>query len=49
MISLSLLIILTDPLYFSHTFNPFVMNLAMAALSIVALQLIRVQTELDQS
>ena len=40
MLGLSLLIVIIDIGYFRQAFNPFVMNLAMAALSVVALQLI---------
>lgn len=32
------------PFYFHHAFNPFVMNIGMASLSIVALQLLRLNT-----
>lgn len=41
MIALSLLIVTIDPQYFSQAFNPFIMNVAMATLSIIAIQLLR--------
>ena len=40
MLGLSLLIAIIDIRYFQHAFNPFVMNVAMASLSIIALQLL---------
>lgn len=40
MIGLSGLILFTDLRYFQQAFNPFVMNVAMATLSVVALQLL---------
>jgi len=43
MIGLSLLIVLTDLSYFQQAFNPFVMNVAMAMLSLIALQLLKLQ------
>jgi len=39
MIGLSLVVIIISPLYFTAAFNPFVMNLTMAILSVVALQI----------
>ena len=46
LLSLSVLIIALDPAYFTQAFNPFVMNTAMIALSIVALQLLNIQKSL---
>ena len=49
LLSLSVLIVLIvalDPTYFTQAFNPFVMNTAMIALSIVALQLLNIQKSL---
>lgn len=43
LLSLSLLLLWLDPRYFSQAFNPFVMNLAMITLSILALQLRNLQ------
>lgn len=40
---LSLLIVMLQPSYFIQAFNPFVMNLAMALLSINALQMLKLQ------
>ena len=34
------------PYYFSHAFNPFVMNIGMTALSIVALQLLHLDQQI---
>ena len=39
MVGLSLLIVITDIQYFQQVFNPFVMNIGMAMLSVIALQL----------
>lgn len=39
MVGLSLLIVITDIQYFQQAFNPFVMNIGMAMLSVIALQL----------
>ena len=41
MLGLSLLIAIIDIRYFQNAFNPFVMNVAMASLSIIALQLLQ--------
>ena len=41
MLGLSLLIAIIDMRYFQNAFNPFVMNVAMASLSIIALQLLQ--------
>lgn len=41
MLGLSFLILLTHPQYFVQAFNPFVMNVAMAALSVTAITLIK--------
>lgn len=41
MLGLSIFILYTDVTYFQQAFNPFVMNLAMAALSLIALQLLK--------
>lgn len=41
MVGLSLLILWVDPHYFSNAFNPFIMNVAMAVLSLTAIQLIK--------
>ena len=41
MLALSLLIAVIDFRYFQNAFNPFVMNVAMASLSIIALQLLQ--------
>ena len=41
MLALSLLIVIIDFHYFQNAFNPFVMNVAMASLSIIALQLLQ--------
>lgn len=46
MCALSVLILITDIHYFQQAFNPFVMNIAMAGLSIVALQLIHFDEQL---
>ena len=46
LLSLSVLIVILDPAYFTQAFNPFVMNTAMIALSIVALQLLNIQKSL---
>ena len=43
MVALSLLIVVLKPSYFIQAFNPFVMNLAMAMLSIIALQLLKLK------
>ena len=43
MLALSLLIAVIDFRYFQNAFNPFVMNVAMASLSIIALQLLQVK------
>ena len=43
MIALSLLILVSDLRYFQQAFNPFVMNVAMAMLSLIALQLLKLQ------
>lgn len=43
MLGLSIFIVLTDVTYFQQAFNPFVMNLAMATLSVVAIQLMNIQ------
>lgn len=40
-LGLSLLIAIIDMRYFQNAFNPFVMNVAMASLSIIALQLLQ--------
>ena len=45
MCGLGLLIIVTDIQYFQQAFNPFVMNVAMAMLSIVALQLLNIENK----
>ena len=47
MVALSLLICVTDLRYFQQAFNPFVMNVAMAMLSIVALQLLHIKHQLQ--
>ena len=41
MLGLSLLIAIIDIRYFQNAFNPFVMNVAMASLSIIARQLLQ--------
>jgi len=41
MLGLSFLILLVDPHYFTQAFNPFVMNIAMLALSVSAIHLIK--------
>ncbi|BCU65968.1 hypothetical protein F941_00380 [Acinetobacter bouvetii DSM 14964 = CIP 107468] len=41
MLGLSALILAVDPRYFQQAFNPFVMNTAMATLSIAAIALIK--------
>lgn len=41
MFGLSLLITMIDFRYFQNAFNPFVMNVSMASLSIIALQLLQ--------
>ena len=41
MLGLSLLIAIIDMRYFQNAFNPFVMNMAMASLSIIAFQLLQ--------
>lgn len=41
MLGLSLLIAIIDMRYFQNAFNPFVMNVAMASLSIIARQLLQ--------
>ena len=46
MFGLTLLICITDMRYFQQAFNPFVMNVAMAMLSIVALQLLKLKQQL---
>lgn len=43
MLGFSILVLLVYPLYFSAAFNPFVMNVAMATLSIVAIQILKIQ------
>lgn len=43
MLGLSLLILIVDPHYFTQAFNPFVMNIAMLALSLTAIRLIKDQ------
>lgn len=43
MLGLSFLILLVDPHYFTQAFNPFVMNIAMLALSVTAIHLIKDQ------
>ena len=43
MLGLSGLILFVDHAYFQQAFNPFVMNVAMAALSSVALQLLKIK------
>ena len=40
-LGLSLLIAIIDMRYFQNAFNPFVMNMAMASLSIIAFQLLQ--------
>lgn len=45
MCGLGLLIVVTDIQYFQHAFNPFVMNVAMAMLSVVALQLLKIENK----
>lgn len=45
MCGLGLLIIVTDIQYFQQAFNPFVMNVAMAMLSVVALQLLNIENK----
>lgn len=45
--ALTLLIYVTDLRYFQQAFNPFVMNLAMGMLSIVALQLLPIKHQLQ--
>lgn len=41
MLGLSFLILLVDPHYFTQAFNPFVMNIAMMALSLTAIRLLK--------
>lgn len=41
MLGLSFLILLVDPHYFTQAFNPFVMNIAMMALSLTAIHLLK--------
>lgn len=41
MLGLSFLILLVDPHYFTQAFNPFVMNIAMLALSLTAIRLLK--------
>ena len=43
MLGLSLLIFIVDRHYFTQAFNPFVMNIAMLALSVTAIHLIKDQ------
>ncbi|MGH1400342.1 MAG: DoxX-like family protein [Acinetobacter tandoii] len=43
MLGLSFLILIVDPHYFTQAFNPFVMNIAMLALSLTAICLIKDQ------
>ena len=43
MMGLSLVVLLVDPHYFTQAFNPFVMNVAMTALSLAAINLIKHQ------
>lgn len=40
LIALTIVVVVIYPLYFTSSFNPFVMNLAMIGLSIVAIQLL---------
>ncbi|MEG0482011.1 MAG: DoxX-like family protein [Acinetobacter sp.] len=44
LIALSIVVAVIYPLYFTSSFNPFVMNLAMIGLSVVAIQLLNTQT-----
>jgi uncharacterized membrane protein YphA (DoxX/SURF4 family) len=41
MLGLSFLILIVDPHYFTQAFNPFVMNIAMLALSLIAIRLLK--------
>lgn len=44
LIALTIVVAVIYPLYFTSSFNPFVMNLAMIGLSVVAIQLLNTQT-----
>lgn len=46
MCALSIFVVITDIRYFQQAFNPFIMNIGMAGLSIVALQLIHFDEQL---
>lgn len=43
MLGLSIFVVIVHPLYFTAAFNPFVMNVAMATLSLVAIQVLKIQ------
>ena len=43
MCALALLVVVSDIAYFKQAFNPFVMNVSMATLSIVAIQLLKIE------